>query len=1054
MKHKVLAILLCLAIVLSMTLPGTLAVSMDEDESQSLLTTEKCTCGTEDGTHAEDCPLYEKPSADDQEEPAENGEDPSEDDSQAPADDQTQQPPEDETGGDDTQKDDTQDDQNPTQDPDEEEEPTEEMIEGELPADLEPHIPATGVKFFDNAAPLMQMDVPMTLDLYGRAKEVDSGVVLNKSAKANKDGTYTITLDAYATGTSSTITNDIPADIVLVLDVSNSMRNALGENQYVKVYGNTTKQNQDGTGKNTHTSYIDKTGATVNANTTYQTLNAYHVEGHDASKYQSNMQTYYIDVNGDGTYKKVFYYHGPDGTPPDKNQSGWYTWDSSGVRGPYIPKTSANDTAQNHYQFAILDSSVSRLAVLKEAVNGFVDSVYESSPNSTIAMVSYASSATTESGFLGSTGKDSLKATVNGLEMDIKNGTRTDLAMNQANSLLATLTNDGTQRNRVVVVFTDGKPEWYQYDSIGEPVKDSSGNQVNVQFDQYANAAIDASNASINSYGATVYTIGVVKDASGSLESFVPNDTTNINTFLHLVSSNYPDAQSMTNSGERNRELKDGESYYLTTSTRDGLNDIFQQISEEVGGATNTTLGTETVIKDIIAPSFTVPANTSDIKIYTADCTGAGLTFGTRTEVTSGITTTIKGDTLDVKGFDFSANWCGDHSGTYSGKKLIIEFTVKPKDGFLGGNDVPTNGEKSGMYSDGKCIGGFEVPAVNVPIKNVTVKAEDKNVYLLADLTDAEIKSGFTAKCGDVTLNLNAENYGLEAWQTEYVNITVTCKDDKGNDVTNLNDLEGSKSYTAIVTITPKTPEPTSTVGTKAETKSGNAKGWIYVFTPVLTFKDSQVWYGDTAPTDYTANKDGEVVWECGNKKSTDTDITMTGDEPTLDLTYTPESSKIVDGKIATKDDIAVNVAVEIEGTDVTENTDIKHTKCDDSESEPTNGKFWLHVNTCQLTITKTGGADDESYVFDVYKDGTKYTEVTICGNDSETIYELPVGTYIIQENTGWSWRYNADNGSPVALSAEKTSGSITCTNTSNTNQWLNGFSTIVTNIYDATKSN
>ena len=55
----------------------------------------------------------------------------------------------------------------------------------------------------------------------------DNGMVVNKTATANDDGTYTITLEAYATG-SKVITEekkDIPTDIVLVLDRSGSMKN-------------------------------------------------------------------------------------------------------------------------------------------------------------------------------------------------------------------------------------------------------------------------------------------------------------------------------------------------------------------------------------------------------------------------------------------------------------------------------------------------------------------------------------------------------------------------------------------------------------------------------------------------------------------------------------------------------------------------------------------------------------------------------------------------------------------------------------------------------------
>ena len=50
--------------------------------------------------------------------------------------------------------------------------------------------------------------------------EPDSGMKISKTATANADGSYTIMLEAYATGAKviSEITKDVPTDIILVLD--------------------------------------------------------------------------------------------------------------------------------------------------------------------------------------------------------------------------------------------------------------------------------------------------------------------------------------------------------------------------------------------------------------------------------------------------------------------------------------------------------------------------------------------------------------------------------------------------------------------------------------------------------------------------------------------------------------------------------------------------------------------------------------------------------------------------------------------------------------------
>ena len=76
----------------------------------------------------------------------------------------------------------------------------------------------------------------------------------------------------------------------------------------------------------------------------------------------------------------------------------------------------------------------------------------------------------------------------------------------------------------------------------------------------------------------------------------------------------------------------------------------------------------------------------------------------------------------------------------------------------------------------------FEQPKVNVPIQDVTVTAEDKNVYLLGGVTVDQLKNGATVKVGDVELNLSKanQNYGLEPWQNAYVDITVRVKGKDG----------------------------------------------------------------------------------------------------------------------------------------------------------------------------------------------------------------------------------------------------------------------------------
>ena len=95
---------------------------------------------------------------------------------------------------------------------------------------------------------------------------------------------------------------------------------------------------------------------------------------------------------------------------------------------------------------------------------------------------------------------------------------------------------------------------------------------------------------------------------------------------------------------------------------------------------------------------------------------------------------------------------------------------------------------------------------------------------------------------------------------------------------------------------------------------------------------------------------------------------------------------------------------------------------------------------------------DGEPYVFNVCRNGDLYTQVTVVGSSSVSLYELPVGKYTIEEDTGWSWRYDAaydpDKPDGCTLTAGHNSGSITCTNTLKNDRWLNGFSDVIANIF------
>lgn len=960
--------------------------------------------------------------------------------------------------------------------------------------------------------------------------EPDSGMKISKTAAANADGSYTIMLEAFATG-STVITEqktDIPTDIVLVIDQSGSMNDPIGGYTYTAYrtggYNSRNYHNDEyyplrhnGGSENlwhkrNNNEYI---AVSVEQKMVYTAIS-----GWSNRNYYDNQNSLYCLVSGE--YKSVAVKREGHLFSADEY---WYTMDGQQILyttgdssipnfGQYAPlyqsvkkytysytlngvttviEESFGDGSSPDTQFYRRDYSSSaggtRLNALKNAATTFANAVAAkaagadgdiSTPadnvNHRIAVVGFASGqyyngtnynyGNTEV-FVGSnqykygsaaqgqygnafqdmntsTGVGNVSASIGTLSAD--GGTLTNLGLEMGNGIFgANPIAEGEKRNRVVIVFSDGVPGWSGYDS------------------NTANSAITQAETAKNTYGATVYSIGIFPGADAtSAGNQNGNETEKANWFMQQVSSNNGTPQSP--------------SYYLSAADAGTLNSIFQQISDQIEtGGTTSTLTSDAVVKDIISPQFTLPAGTTaaNITVETYACTGKNANDDytwSNNNSTMGATASISGDQVNVTGFNFSENYVGtvteNGNTTYRGHKLVISFKVQPKAGFLGGNEVYTN-TSAGIYENNTAenpLLTFDRPTVNVPIQDVTVTAKDKNVYLKGEVTAEQLKNGATVKVGGVALDLSKASdttkpWGLEPWQTEYVDITVTVKDKDGNAIPadGLKALTDDTTYTIKVTVTPKTTGSTGSAGTPATEKFGEntPAANIYVFKPELTFKDSTAYYGETVPAnnDYSSNYvANSEKWKNGGKYSTDDGVQMIGTKPTLDITYTPDESKLEGGKY-TKQDVPVSATVKIGTENVNEHTTFVHQDCTtacgwENPATPGTPAFLIHIQTCTLSITKQGGADNESYVFDVLKDGEKYTEVTVWGNSTETLVELPIGTYTISENAGWSWRYSANNGGSAALTAQNPTGSITCVNTKNNNQWLNGFSEVVRNIF------
>ena len=287
---------------------------------------------------------------------------------------------------------------------------------------------------------------------------------------------------------------------------------------------------------------------------------------------------------------------------------------------------------------------------------------------------------------------DELKSVATWDEDDCYNGTTAveygmQLAINlfSSNNPYNTIpyTDPTVERSKVAVMFTDGTP--------------THGDEFDVTV---ANAAIDKA-LQLKQAGYKVYTVGVFENED--------LNNPNVQTYMDAVSSNYPNATSMTNLGTKTES-----NYFYTTQDAQGLINIFETIAEEAA-VVKCNMNSSTVVQDVISEYFELPAGTttSDIHVYTANCTGIDgsgeLVFGGR-EPMANPNITINGKVIRVSNFDFGTNWCGPHSagGTnYSGKKLIIDIPIVANPNYSPGTH-PTNGPGSTIFPDGEEETPFE----------------------------------------------------------------------------------------------------------------------------------------------------------------------------------------------------------------------------------------------------------------------------------------------------------------------------------------------------------
>ncbi len=596
-----------------------------------------------------------------------------------------------------------------------------------------------------------------------------NGIGYVKSATVNADGSYTIDLETFVTGEVTQTFESVPVDVVLVLDVSGSMNEAISSVSSYEVADVSSIRGSDGP-----TDWFGDVDYPWNTDYYYLYNGSY----------------YRVSVGRGGTWnnRRYYLYFTVSGRTYYINTSGNVVENQP----TNVNSDNTNLLASNVQLYEVVTTTTTKMDALKGAVKAFIDQIahndlYEDDTDDNprdhalgnqISIVKFAeptyySSSTTwvngnsttptiqpgnhfpeyrESGgnyqyrnfstnYYESSQYTRYNATeviqgftLTGTEQSVANlksavsglieagSTAADYGMNLARLLINDLGDDRANSNKVVVFFTDGAPT--HASNFSQTV---------------ANAAIQHANTiKAITYGSgenathpTIYSVGVF---SGTVSSQIRN-------FMTGVAS--------------------GSDHFFDASggTAEDLKDIFTSIAHSAGGSGNTDVaGTSTLTVDVVSSSFSVPSEfdqASDVvEVLVAPCTGTTtingktyLTFG-QEKAPGDYGLTAISPTIDVEnnkvsttGFDYSANWCGPDptSATgFHGYKQIIRFTITVNEDAVGGPAVETNDSDSGIYLPGetKPLITFNRPTVKLPvqiwIQKQGLRPGDSAVFTLA----------------------------------------------------------------------------------------------------------------------------------------------------------------------------------------------------------------------------------------------------------------------------------------------------------------------------------
>ncbi|MEG0366059.1 MAG: vWA domain-containing protein, partial [Coprobacillus sp.] len=839
------------------------------------------------------------------------------------------------------------------------------------------------------------VSLAMILSVIGATK--DYTVAQEKNTEDNG-------LELNKTATVTTIQKAKPTDIVLVLDQSGSMDEKMDfDIVYNPVYSGGEQS----------------LGEKIDGSKTY------YIKGEKAGEYISIKKTEdHVFENGDFT-------------------NPIYIWQTSTGKS-YFPLKKDGTTISNQkpsiqfYDLVKNPKGDSKLDVLKVAATTFVQNVVNDGGDHRVAVVGFGNGKTGKDDeylntnlFIGSTpykygttalnnnyasafqsadtDSDVILRSINALTAS--GATRPDLGLEIANNVFVNAPKvDDKERSKIVVMFTDGEPT-----------------NTNAFEEDVANATI--SNAlKLKQAGTTVFSVGVVDSLNHKLDP-EESTTNNLNRYMHFVSSNYPEATSLTNHGKGN--YKDGK--FLAASNSDSLKEIFKKISEEISSTTST-LDDKTILKDIMSEYFTTPS-VLNIKTYTSACSGevdGKFTWANKVEAPSlAVEVDKKTGTIDVTGFSYKENFVAvnDVTGEPRGSKLIVEFETTAIPGFIGGSQVPTNNENSGIYVGDQLFEKFPQPTVEHDIQFNLPTNNDMGIYVGSNNIGYEnIIDGDITESG-IQYFIGTEMYTIDGKRNAFVDIVYTLTIN-GNIIGEYVIPAGAISGTwenMIINVEDLTSNTNIKLNAKVTaSKDTNSSisveddATIYVYTPEIDVKDQVIFLGEEVVLDDLVTN---VNWVNIDANA----VKPIGEKPTLTYQFTDNSNVVNKDNYAPTTSKQLNVQVWNDGKNIT----------DYSKVNPIN----IQVVSGELSITKKINQGytldneinaNQTFVFRIDIRDTKngpiretfYQTIDFSANKKENsktikIKDLSKGYYTVSEESSWSWKYNEN----VALRSDNYEG-------------------------------